>query len=250
MDNPYWIIDGIIIFKPEFNESLDNYSNIISKCIGLIFSNYTDPKIAIETNNKYFHNYQDKYSKSLFNQPLQDSLQNLTQLKQLNLGYSFNQPLKDSLQNLTQLKQLNFGYCFNQQLTDSLQNLTQLEQLTLGYSFNQPLEIPWNIKYLILDCNIPNIIDYLSNNIQELTLGINFNLELNNLPNSIKKIIFNEQSRYNYKLDNLPNSLEYLELNKNYAHPIQKFPFNLSTIKCSSKYKYINNFNNIELHIC
>jgi hypothetical protein len=116
MDNPYWIIDEIIIFKPQFNEPLDNYSNIISKCIGLIFSNYSDPKITIETNNKYFVNYKDKYKKSLFNQPLSDSLQNLTQLEQLTFGNNFNQPLSDSLKNLTQLKELIFDYEFNQKL--------------------------------------------------------------------------------------------------------------------------------------
>ncbi len=39
-------------------------------------------------------------------------------------------------------------------------------------------------------------------------------------------------------------SIEYLELNKYYAHPIQKIPSNLTMIKCSFQYKYINNFNN------
>ena len=30
MDSPYWTIDSAIIFKPEFNESLDNYFDLIS----------------------------------------------------------------------------------------------------------------------------------------------------------------------------------------------------------------------------
>ncbi len=72
---------------------------------------------------------------------------------------------------------------------------------------------------------------------------------MNNLPNSIKKITFNQESNYDCKLDNLPNSVEYLELNKNYSHPIQKIPSDLTIIKCSSQYKYINNLNNIEIHI-
>ena len=29
--NPYWIIDEAIIFKPNLNYSLDNYTKIISK---------------------------------------------------------------------------------------------------------------------------------------------------------------------------------------------------------------------------
>jgi len=59
------------------------------------------------------------------------------------------------------------------------------------------LEIPPSVKILTLNCNNLNLIENLSNSIQELNLQINFNLELNNLPNSIKIIRFKKKSRYN-----------------------------------------------------
>jgi hypothetical protein len=49
--NDYWILDDTIIFKPEFNSSLDNYVEIISKYKKLIFSNYDNLDIVNKTNN-------------------------------------------------------------------------------------------------------------------------------------------------------------------------------------------------------
>ena len=57
MENNYWIIDDWLIFKPKFNEELDKYYDIINKYKKIIFSNYNDPLIAIETNNKYNSKY-------------------------------------------------------------------------------------------------------------------------------------------------------------------------------------------------
>ena len=107
----------------------------------------------------------------------------------------------------------------------------------MGSNFNQNLNIPFNIKYLKLNCNNQNIIDYLHNNIEELELDLDFNLELNNLPTSIKKILF-LNSDYNWELNNLPNSIEYIELPYYYKKKILNIPTKLKVIKCSKKYKY------------
>jgi len=45
----------------------------------------------------------------------------------------------------------------------------------------------------------------LPNSIEELELGYNFNLELNNLQNSIKIISIDRFSKYNQPLTNLPH---------------------------------------------
>ena len=50
MENNYWIVDDWLIFKPEFNEELDKYYGIINKYKKIMFSNYTNPLIAIKTN--------------------------------------------------------------------------------------------------------------------------------------------------------------------------------------------------------
>ena len=63
----YWIYENKIIFKSNFNDKLDNYLNIISKCDELIFSNYDDFTITIKTNNKYRFEYIGNYTRSNFN---------------------------------------------------------------------------------------------------------------------------------------------------------------------------------------
>ena len=174
-----------------------------------------------------------------FNQPLSDSLSNLLNLQQLTLGYYFNQPLSNSLSNLLNLQQLNFGFYFNKPLSDSLSKLINLKHLSLGNSFNQQLEIPSNIIKLSLDCSNEYIINNLPNSIdsqsldcnlatrEELNFGYHFNLELDNLQNSIKKIKFDIKSQYNKELNNLPIGLEYLELSKNFNNPIKNISSNL-----------------------
>ena len=73
-------------------------------------------------------------------------------------------------------------------------------------------------------------------------MNLNFNLELNNLPNSIKIIKFHIGSDYNRELNNLPSSLEYLELPKDYSLKIKNISKGLKNIKCSKDYKFINDF--------
>ena len=68
MDKNYWIYEDSFIFKPEFNEPIDDYIDIIKNYKKLIFSNYNDFKICIETNNNYINKYQNNYIDSKFNQ--------------------------------------------------------------------------------------------------------------------------------------------------------------------------------------
>ena len=120
MEEPYWIIADTIIFKPEFVNSLNEYVKIIFQYKKIIFSNYNEPKIATETNNKYNSKYDNIWNCSKFNQPLSDFLSKLINLEHLNLSYYFNRPLSDSLSNLINLQQLKMGYYFDQPLSNSL----------------------------------------------------------------------------------------------------------------------------------
>ena len=195
MDSPYWIIDDAIIFKPEFNECLDNYLDIISNYRILYFSNYDDPHLVL------------KY-KNIYN-------------KKLDTSSSFDKPLSNSLSGLQNLEELDFGYSFNKSLGNSLSKLTNLRKLTLGYNFNQHIVIPGGIKKLSLNSNSQSIIDYLPSSIEELVFGWTFNLELDDLPSSIKKIKIRNAS-YNKKLNNLPSSLETLKLSSKYKVSIDR----------------------------
>src|SRR3990167_8404383 len=104
----YWIHENKIIFKPNFNNKLDNYLDIISKYNELIFSNYDDYNITIKTNNVYCYEYDENYKHNKFNQQVIIP-QNITHLT---FGELFNQKVIIP-QNVTHLL---FGLWFNQQV--------------------------------------------------------------------------------------------------------------------------------------
>jgi hypothetical protein len=223
----YWIIEDQFIFKPHFDSSIDVYKNIISQYNKLVFSNYKDVDACIKTNNVYDNKYDNKFSSSIFNQQVELPLN----LVHINFGDYFNQKV-DLPENLTHI---NFGFHFNQKV-----NLPpNLVHINFGMNFNQKVELPLDIKYLKIDCNNRNIIDYLPDSIEELILDFDFDLELNDLPQSIKKIIFNSYN-YIHELNCLPSNIEYIQLPENYKKEIIKYPNKLKTIKCSNKYKFIN----------
>jgi hypothetical protein len=89
----------------------------------------------------------------------------------------------------------------------------------------------------------------LPETIEEIEFGKTFNLELNNMPNSIKKIKFNDYSDYDKELNNLPNKLEILKLPSEYNLKIVNIPKTLKILICSIKYKFIDDFLGLEV-IC
>jgi hypothetical protein len=158
---------------------------------------------------------------------------NLSQLKKLTFGNEFNQQVEGKLSKLTQLEELAFGDKFNRSIMQTLVQLNKLKYLELGCNFNQPIELPPNIKILKLNCNNIHLVENLSNSIEELNFGYDFNLELNNLPSSIKIIRFDKSSHYNEKLNCLPKSLEILELSTNYSLELSNISPNCKIIKNS-----------------
>jgi hypothetical protein len=285
----YSICNDTLIFLSNFNGDLLNYTNILSKYNKLIFSDYDDPLICIETNNKI----DKKYKKTInifckqvnlpsnlthltfgdcFNKSVNETLVNLTHLTfgtqfnqlvilptnltHLTFGTQFNQPviLPTNLTHLTfsykfnqsinlpsELTHLSFGYNFNQYV-----NLpSKLTHLIFGYNFNQQINIPTSVKYLKLSCdNCQYIVDNLPNAIDTLEFNCVENLELNNLPNDIKKIKFSHCCYYKKELNCLPKSIEYIILNESYDKKISNIPTNLKTLECSKDYKFINDFMN------
>jgi hypothetical protein len=108
MEDNYLITDDEwLIFKPEFNEPLDNYYDVINKYPKIIFS---EPEISIIDKTE---NYNTKYIvHNRFNKNI--DLTNNINLTYLYLGHSFN--FKLDLSNNINLTQLIFGYCFNQEI--------------------------------------------------------------------------------------------------------------------------------------
>jgi len=120
MKNNYWVVDGWLIFKPEFNDELNEYYDVINKYEKIMFSNYNDPLIAIKTNNEWNREYLNNYIKSYFNQ-------------------------KINLSNNIHLTHLTFGFNFNQEI--NLSNNINLTDLTFGFLFNQEIDLSNNIKF-------------------------------------------------------------------------------------------------------
>ena len=161
MENNYWIVDGWLIFKPEFNEELTNYYGIINKYKKIMFSNYKDPSIAIKTNNKYSNNLiQSKFNQEIFI------------------------PLN--------IKSLNMCCCNNQYLIDNLHN--NIEELIIVQTNLNLDNLPNSIKKLHIEDynkelnNLPNSIEYLK--------LINYYLKIKKIPKNLKTIKCNKKYKY------------------------------------------------------
>ena len=177
MNDVYWIYEDKFIFKPEFNEPIDKYVDIIKNYSQLIFSNYDDLEICIETNNDYEFKYNHKFIESRFNQQLSNELDNLTCLTHLTLGYYFNQSLEIPFN----IKILTLE-CNNINLIENLPN--SIEELNFNYNFELELN------------NLPNSIKII-----RFDKESNYNKELNNLPKQLE--ILELPDKYNIDLINI-----------------------------------------------
>jgi hypothetical protein len=74
---------GIIIIKLNYNKLLDNYDNIIKKYKKIIFSNFSNLKLAITLNNN-FELDKENFSRNNFNQEIE--LKKYKNLEYLNLS--------------------------------------------------------------------------------------------------------------------------------------------------------------------
>ena len=243
--NDYWILDDKkIFFKPKFNENISKYNNIICKYNKLIFSNYNILECCIQTNNTcdYSYSYENLLLNKFNNYINLSSMINLTHIV---FGFYFNSNVFFP----SKLTHLIFGNMFNRTINLPC-HLTHLEfgedfnceinlpplltHLIFGIEFNSNVNLPSTLKYLKIDSNNKYLINNLIDGIEELHLEFHFRLKLNDLPNSIKKIIFSYDSCYSEELNCLPNSLEYLILNKTYNKKIN-IPKQIKKIICSDK---------------
>ena len=261
MEPQYWIVDSAIIFKPSFNECLDDYIDIMSNCRILIFSNYNDPHIALKNNNSCYHNDNDSYIESSFDQcldnllnlknleqlylgvnfrsSLNNSLLNLTNLKKLILSLRFDKPLDNSLSNLINLSELTFGSWFNQPLGDSLLNLINLRILKFGWFFNQPLgnllSNLHNLRELSLGKDFNQPID-IPDGIKKLTIGCNCPHIIDYLPSGIEELVLGLD--FNSELDNLPSSIKKIKItNINFNKKLNNLPNQIETLEIKPNYK-------------
>ena len=185
MENNYWIENEWLIFKPEFNEEMTNYYEIINKYKKVLFSNYNDPLIAIQKNNNYVYEYYNKHINSDFNKEIY--LLNNINLTHLTFEWNFNQEIYIPFN----VKSLNM-YCNNQYIIDNLHN--NIEELRI--------------------CNTNLNLDNLPNSIKKIYIPY-YTKELNNLPNSIEYL---ELKYYKLKIKKFPKNLKTIKCDKKYEY--------------------------------
>lgn len=253
------VADEYYTNKSLFNQKIKLTNNIVY----LNFGYYFDNSIQLNDDLRYLffgHRFNQQLKLNLFLEHLVlgDTFNKKIilndNLKYLSFGCEFNQPIKLN----EALEYLIFGFTFNQ----PIQLNNNLKHLTLSHCFNQPLKLnnmitylsisfaldqqinlsTSSLRYLKLDTNNEDILDLLNDCIEELELGFFFNLDIRDLPNSIKKIIFDEDSYYDKDLNCLPDSVEILHLPRYYNKKINILPKSLKTIKCYCNYSYIDEF--------
>jgi hypothetical protein len=239
----YWIYQNCLIFKPYFNKELDN--KLLLEHDKIIFANYASKCPDMNTSRQKI--YSHLYCSSRFNHKaifpnnikylsFGDNFNNFlilpNALLHLIFGFEFNYPI-DLPQTITHLT---FGCNFNQPI-DLPQTIIHL---TFGICFNQNVILPMGLKYLNLNCSNEYILDNLVDTIEELELNMFFDLKFNNLPNNIKKIIFNRDSRYDKDLNSLPDSVEFIRLPSTYTKKIKSVPKSLKCIECHHHYMFNN----------
>lgn len=190
-----------VMFGCHFDQPLILNQHLL--CI--VFGNCFDQPIVLTPHIEYL-TFGDR-----FNQPIV-----LTKhLKCITFGYNFNKPIV-----LTQrLEHLTFGCCFNQPivLTLRLTRLTfggcfiqsiiltpYIQYLTYKGYYNQPIILTSRIQNLTIGGNNWHIIDNLSNNIKSINIERCFELPLNHVPSSVKKVVIcDENYKYNYTIEHL-----------------------------------------------
>ena len=120
--------------------------------------------------------------------------------------------------------------------------------MSLGPYFDKECNIPLNIKYFELYSNNSYIINSLPDSIVELKLGDCFDLEILNLPTSLKKLVILNDN-YKHNLNCLPNFIEELHLNRKYKKRILNIPPNLKKLICDKNYPYEHDFENRDVKI-
>ena len=107
-------------------------------------------------------------------------------------------------------------------------------------SYMQPVNIknlPYGIKRLYINCDICGQLKELPKTVKNLSLGPQFNDNIDNLPNGLKILDISFYGQFNQKINKLPDGLIQLMLPNDYYYNIQVLPESLKLIKCNKQLK-------------
>ena len=249
---------NILIINTKSNKSNKPIKNVHPRIKKIVFSSQFagNPKLLLD-NNLMIETID--LSKKLY---YSEELENLPpKLKNLYLNNGYNKIIKNFPQNLKILHCSDDFYFINQEkIPNTIEKLKlsessiisnidysskslflseNLEELKFNYDDSYEPEkeyleyliklfdnLPDNLKVLV----VPNFWNFPLKNLplrlEKLYLGIEFNQELDSLPESIRFVEFAEQCNFNKPLDNLPSQLEYLNLQfqNKYNNTISNLP--------------------------
>jgi len=99
-----------------------------------------------------------------------------------------------------------------------------LTTITFGHDYNQPLDavsFPLSLKVIIFGNIFNQSLDKVSLpfGIQSITFGCNYKKPLNNLPNSVEKLVFR---KINMDITNLPCSVTHIKILEHIAKSMEK----------------------------
>ncbi len=164
-------------------------------------------------------------------------------LKYLEISGDFNQPLDNLPDGLIYLM---FSSSFSDKFSFPLNNLPNTLREFEFYCKKYPHTLDclpnsiecFDFRYSDFDIKINKYPD----NLVKIYYGSNYNKPIDNLPDSVREIIFQKHSRFNKKIKKLPNSLVKLVLGEKFYYPLCKLPNSVNTIIIYNKhYKFVKN---------
>ena len=100
-----------------------------------------------------------------------------------------------------------------------------IKYIKLNNNYNNPINyLPNSITHIIFGYEYNSHVDNLPFSIEFLFFGKEFNKPIDNLPSCLKKLLFIAGGNFNQSLDNIPNLLEYLFLPIGYSFQLDNLP--------------------------
>lgn len=214
-EREYIIDKNTIIFSHKFNKPLEKYSNIMKHISVMIFTDENMYDLTSRFNRPVF--VTKKMRKLSFGCSLNSLITLSKNVTHMKLGHEYNIFIVLS----KNMSHLTMGYCYNQiiLLTKNMTHLTMgprydqfiiltknMTHLTLGIrptkninwtknlthltleTIYVTLELSQQITHLTVKYFVPNLFDNLSNNIKEINFGYDTDVQITNVPNTIKQI--------------------------------------------------------------
>jgi hypothetical protein len=212
---------GTLFIPFDFNIPLEKLDNLDPKTKIIIFSEYTSMEWYYSQFNHPINNLPKKLKKIVFGYKFNQLVNNLPKkLKYLTFGYSFDKSVDDLPK---KLKYLTFGDGFNQKVNYLPK---KLKFLKFGYRFNQSIELlPDSIKFLYLGFSYNSHTKKFPLNLYTYSFWIWSEISTTNIHNSVEILQLHFGKSQELNLNNIPINVKKILIHKDYEKFIRKIPW-------------------------